>query len=88
MNAYCKIETTSDALRSGEVPLGSASVTPIALNSQKGSSNAENTFEAVDTIRHAAFVIKSLRSSSSSMRFVKAGSLCQFYMQKKMMMVA
>lgn len=88
MTANCKIETTTDEWRVGELPLGSASVTSIALNCQKGSSNAKNTFEAVDTIRHAAFVIKSLRSSSSSMRFVKAGSHCLFYMEKKMTMIA
>ena len=78
MTANCKVETTSDEWRVGELPLGSASATSIAINCEKGSSNAKNTFEAVDTIRHAAFVIKSLRSSSSSMRFVKAGSHCLY----------
>ena len=35
------------------------------------SSSTSLSFESVDTVRHAASIIRSLRSSSSSMRYVK-----------------
>ena len=35
------------------------------------SSSKSQSFESVDTVRHAASVIRSLRSSSSSMRYVR-----------------
>ena len=35
------------------------------------SSSKSQSFESVDTVRHAASIIRSLRSSSSSMRYVR-----------------
>ena len=78
------IKTTSaaDALRVGDLSLGLASPTSIVSSSgnQICSGNAKNSFEAVDSIRHAAFVIKSLRSFSSSMRFVRTGREILFFL--------